>query len=142
MRRLIFEVERGIPDFIGEGEFSIVTVCLLIVSGVKLTCFAVFEVPFPSGVVGIEGSNLLRLDLLGLLANVGIELCLAFDFFALELGYRRMDLTRSNLLGLCKKLFGSDLGTLARLFVVADFVKILGMTFKLGLDGDRDKVGI
>jgi hypothetical protein len=59
-----------------------------------------------------------------------------------------MDLTRSNLLGLRKRLLGSDFGALARLFVVADFVKaldekfMLGLGFKLGLDGDRDKVGI
>ena len=116
--------------------------CLLTVSGVKLTHFAVFEVPVPRGVVGTEGSALSRFGLLGLLDNVGIELGIAFGFFALELGYRRMDLTRSNLLGQRRKLFGSVRGALPRLFVVADFVKVFGVEFKLGLDGDRAKAGI
>jgi hypothetical protein len=140
--RLVFDVERGIPDFIGEGEFCPVAACLLTVSVVKLTCFAVFEVPFPSGVEGTEGSTLSKLGLLGLLDNVGMAVGIALGFFALELGYRRMDLTRSNLLGLRKRLFGSDFGALARLFVVADFVKALGVGFRFGFDGDRDKVGI
>jgi hypothetical protein len=122
--------------------FSTAAACLLIVSGAKSTCFAVFEVPFSPGVVGIGGSDLSRLGLLGLLDNEGIEVGFALGFFALELGYRRMDLTRSNLLGLCKKLLGSDFGALARLLIVVDFVKVLGITFKLGLDGDRDRVGI
>jgi len=109
---------------------------------VKLTCFAVFEVPFPPGVVGTEGSTLSRLGLLGLLDNAGMAVGVALDFFVLEFGYRRMDLIRSNLLGLRKRLFGSDFGALARLFVVADFVKVLGAGFGFGLDGDRDRVGI
>jgi hypothetical protein len=114
----------------------------LTVSVVKLTCFAVFEVPLPPGVEGTEGSTLSRLGLLGLLDNVGMAVGIALGFFALEPGYRRMDLTRSNLLGLRKRLFGSDFGALARLFVVADFVKAMGVGFRFGLDGDRDKVGI
>ena len=69
----------------------------------------------------MEGSALSRLGLLGLLDNIGIDVCIAFGFFALKLGYLRMDLTRSNLPGLRKKLFGSDLGTLSRSFMVADF---------------------
>jgi hypothetical protein len=114
----------------------------LTVSGVKLTHFAFFEVPVPPGVVGTEGSALSRFGLLGLLDNVGIEVGIAFSFFALELGYRRMDLTRSNLLGLRRKLFDSVRGALPRLFVVADFVKVFGVQLKLGLEGDRAKVGI
>jgi hypothetical protein len=109
VRRLVFDVERGIPDFIGEGEFCAMLTCLLRVSGVKLTCFVAFGVPVTLAVVGTEGSALFRFGLLGLLDNVGIEVGTTFGFFALELGYRRMDLTRSNLLGLCKKLFGSVL---------------------------------
>ena len=118
---MIFDVERGIQDFIGEGECCTVAACLLTVSGVKFTCFAGLELPIPTGVVGMEGSALSRLGLLGLLDNVGIEVGVAHDFFALELGYLRIDLTRSNLPGLRKKLFGSDLGRLPRLFVVTDF---------------------
>jgi hypothetical protein len=116
--------------------------CLLRASGVKLTCFVTFGVLMPPAVVGTEGSALSRFGLLGVLDNVGIEVGIAFGFFALELGYRRMVLTRSNLLGLCKKLFGSIVGAIPRLFVVADFVRVFGVAFKLGLQGDLDKVGI
>jgi hypothetical protein len=93
---------------------------LLTVSGVKFTCFVDFEPPISPGVVGIEGSALSKLGVLGLLHKVGIEVGIKFVFFGLELGYLRIDLTRSNLPGLCKKFFVSDLGTLTR-FAVADF---------------------
>ena len=142
VRRLVLDVEREIPDFIADGELWTVTECLLTVSGVKLTCFAVFEIPSLLGVAGAEGSALSRLGLLALLESVAIEAGPAYGFFVLELGYRRIDLTRSNLIGLWKKLLGSVVWAPFRVFMVADFVKVLGVAFELGFDGDRDKVGI
>ena len=52
-----------------------------------------------------------------------------------------MDLTRSNLPGVRKTPFGSDLGTFG-LKLVADLGSVRGVPIKLGLDGDLDKLGI
>ncbi len=89
----VFDADLGMPDLTGDGEFGIMVVSFLIVSGVKLTCLVVAEAVFPPGVTG---RGLSRLGLLGLLDNEVIEV----GFFMVELGYLSIDLTRSSLLGL------------------------------------------
>jgi len=126
-------------DLKGDGEFGIVAAFLLTVSGVKFTCLVLLERSGP-GVVGIAGSAFSRFGLLGLRTREGIDEDAAG--FLLELGYLRMDLTRSNLPGLRKKLLDWDRGTLPTLLIVADFVIPRGVPIKLGLEGDLDRVGI
>jgi len=145
--KLIFEDERGMPDFIGDGECCVVAEFLLTVSGVKFTCLTILPTSAP-GVEGIEGSGFSRLGRVGLLVKEGIEdgfvTGFVTDFLALKLGCRRIDLTRSNLPGLPIELRGSDLTMLLKLLVIADLVKPRGVpaTDKFGLDGDFDRVGI
>jgi hypothetical protein len=139
---MTLEVERGIPDLTGDGEFWKVAAFLLTVSGVKLTCFTAFELTGPLGVVGTEGRTLSRFGLLGLLVKEGIEDGFTVGFFMLELAFLRIDLTRSNLPGLRRKPLDSDFGRAFTLFVVADFGRVRGVPIKLGFDGDLDKVGI
>ena len=79
------EAERGIADFIGDGEFCTAGARLSLISGVKLTFFTLFEPPSPPGVVGNEGSAPLKLGLLGLLAKEGIADGLVDGFLALKL---------------------------------------------------------
>ena len=129
------------PDFIGNGEFWTLAICFWTVSGVKSTCLAAIE-RSRLGVVGTEGSALSRSGLVGLLVRVGIEDGVALGFFMLELGYLRINLTRSSFPGLRKKLLGSDFGRLLRLLVVADFVKPRGVPPRVGFDGDLDTVRI
>ena len=131
------EVERGIPDFIGDEVFVTVAADLLIASCVNLTCLAAFDRSSPGGVVGTDGRALSRFGLLGLLAKLGM----AEGFFMLELGCLNMDLTRSNLHGLRRAVSGSGFGIL---LIVADLVRPRGVSVlaRLGLDEDRDRVGI
>jgi len=100
--------------------------------------------------VGTEGRAFSRFVLLGLPAKVGIEEGAA-DFFELKLGYRRIDLTRSNLLGLRIVTLDPDLGRLLILFIVADLAIPRGvcrfgrdgdLVSTLGRDGDLVRVGI
>jgi hypothetical protein len=97
--KLIFDVDLRMPDLTGDGEFGIMVVSFLIVSGVKLTCLVVAEAVFPPGVTGRDFS---RLGLLGLLDNEGIEVGL----FIVELEYLSIDLARSSLLGLWRNCLG------------------------------------
>jgi hypothetical protein len=126
------------PDFIGEGELAIIDACGLAVSGVKLTRLTLFVRARASGLVGAEGSGLLRSALLALLLKVGIDDGGAGGFLEL-LGYLRIDLKRSSLLGLRRKFFGEDLGLLLRLGVVADLVMLCGVLTRVAFDGDRDR---
>lgn len=84
--KLILDVERGMPDFIGDGEFWTVAEVLLTVSGVKFTCLTALGPPPVPGVKGIAGSAFSRLGRLGLLVNEGIDDGFATGFFALKLG--------------------------------------------------------
>jgi hypothetical protein len=138
---LTFEADRGIPDLNGEGEALIATTCLSTVSGVKFTPLRFLGPPTVPGVVGREGSGLLRFGLLELLDNVGIEEGASFDFFKRP-GYLRIDLTRSNFPGLRKKLLDSDLGILLKLFAVVNLARPRGVALRFGFDGDLDNVGI
>ena len=71
MPKPTLEVERGIPDFIGEGEaWTAAVLFRFVVSGVKLTCLIGFEAP---GVVGSEGRDFSKFGLLGLLLKEGID---------------------------------------------------------------------
>jgi len=140
--RFIFEVERGIQDLTGDGEFWTVEVCLVTVSGVKLTCFTLFERPSPTGVVGADGRALSRFGLLALRVK-GVDKDIAgAPFFELALGCLSMDLIRSSLFGERRKPLDSDLVRLETLLVVADFVNPPGVPPRLGFDGDLDNVGI
>ena len=127
-------------DLKGEGEFGIVAAYLLTVSGVKFTCLVLLE-RSNLGVVGIDGRAFSRLGLLGFLAKEGIDDGAA-EGFLLELGYLRIDLTRSSFPGLRKKLLDCDLRMLPTLFIVADFARPRVVPSKLGLDGDFERVGI
>lgn len=138
--RLIPEAERGKANLKGDGDCGIVAAFLLMVSGVKFTCLALLERSGP-GVVGNGGSTFSKFSLLGLLTSEGIDEGAA-EVFLFELGYLRMDLTRSSLPGLRKKFLDWDRGTLPMLLIVADLVTPPGVPPKLGLDGDLDKVGI
>jgi len=126
------------PDLVGEGDCA--TVSILPSSAIKLTCFilfALFDCGIRLGVVGIGGRALSTFGLLGLLASDGI----AVDFLRLALGWRRIDLTLSNLPGVRKVPLGSDLGIL-RPLVVAGFGRVRGVPNKLRLAGDFDRLGI
>jgi hypothetical protein len=127
-------------DLKGDGDCGIVATFLLTVSGVKFICLVLLERSSP-GVVGIDGRAFSRFGLLGLLTREGIDEGAA-NGFLLELGYLRIDLTRSSLPGLRKKFLDWDRGTLPMLLIVADLVRPRGVPFKLGLDGDLDRVGI
>lgn len=141
-RRLLFETERGILDFSGDGECCEATGFLLTVSGVKLTCFADLEVTGLCGVVGRDESVFSRPSLLGLLFRDAIEDGLIVGFFILELACLSMDLTRSNLPGLRRKLLGSDFGATLTLLVVADFARPWGVPLKCFFKADFDEEGI
>lgn len=129
------------PDFMGEGELAIMAASGLAVSGVKLTCLTILTLLARRGVVGVEGNDILMSALLALLLTVGMDDGGGGGFLEL-LGYRRMDLTFCRVPGLRRKFLEMDFGVLLRLGVVDDFVKVRGVLFKAGLDGDRDKVGI
>lgn len=118
-----------------------IVACGLAVSGVKLTRLTLLVRERLCGVLGPETSDDLRSTLLVLLLKVGIEDEGTGAFLEL-LGYLRIDLTRSNLLGVRRKFLEADLGMLLRLGVVADFVRPRGVLGRAGFDGDRDKVGI
>jgi hypothetical protein len=134
---LILDVERGIPDLIGDGVVWAFVTCLLTVLGVKLTCFALLERSSSTGVVGRDGRAFSRFGLLGLLVKEGMAIG-----FLLELGYLKIDLTRSNFPGLRRKPLDSDLGRLLVLVAVADFERPRGVFTKFGFDGDRESMGI
>jgi hypothetical protein len=113
------------------------------VSGVKLTCFALFERPSPTGVVGADGRALSRFGLLALRVKEGVdEGIVGAPFFELALGCLSMDLIRSSLFGERRKLLDSDLVRLEMLLEVADFVNPLGVPPRLVFGGDLDSVGI
>jgi hypothetical protein len=77
----------------------------------------------------MEGRAFSRFGLLGLLTKVGIEDGAVVSFLEL-LVYLRMDLTRSNFPGLCKKLLDEDRGMVFMLLAVADFVKLRGVPLR------------
>ena len=137
----MLDVEWGILDFNGDGEFCRVAMFLMAVLGVTLTCLMLFARSNP-GVLGIDGSFLTRFGLLGLLI-IGIDVCIvAAGFGAPMIGRRRIDLNRSNLLGLVDRSFmDSDLVIPLKLFIVADLVKRRG-TVILCFDGEWDNSGI
>jgi hypothetical protein len=132
------------PDFRGEGELPSMAACGLAVSGVKLTCLTSLTLLARRGVVGAEGKGILRSALLALLLKVGMDDGAggAAGGFLELLGYRRMDLTFCRVPGLRRKFLETDFGVFLRLGVVDDFVKVRGVLFREGLDGDRDNVGI
>lgn len=143
-----FDVERGMPDFTGDGDCgTIVSLCLaslcFFVSGVNPTCFKLLERLTPIGVVGTEGRSLARFNLLGLLAIEGITGSFsAFFELKLELVCFKIDFIRSNLLGVrSMDLLGAVIDP-AILFIVADFNIPRGVLCKFGFDGDLDKLGI
>jgi hypothetical protein len=139
---LALEVDRGIPDLIGEGElWKAEAEAFCVVWGVKSTCLAVFEAA--TGVVGIDGSAFSKFGLLGLLLKDGIDTCAAAGFLWLGLTCLRIDLTRSNLPGLLRLLFKGDFGSVVTLFVVADLVNFTGVPLiRFGFEGDLERVGI
>jgi hypothetical protein len=114
---------------------------LMAVLGVTLTCLMLFA-RSSAGVVGIDGSSLSRFGLLGLL-TIGTDVCIvAGGFGVLIRGRRRIDLNRSNFLGLVGKSFvDSDLVIPLNLFIVADLVKRRGAVI-LCFEGEWDNAGI
>ena len=142
MKRFGREAERGMPDFMGDGELFAGSAFLTATSGVKLICFTFFDC-WARGVVGTAGNSLLRSGLLGLKVSTG-RADGATCFLGLAPGYRRIDLRCSNLPGVRMNGFGSDLGMPLREFVEADFVRTLGVDTapRFGFEGDLDKVGI
>ena len=131
MPKLIFEVERGIPDFTGDGEFW------LIIPELNIACL-VPAVLCPPGVEGAGRIVFSRFGLLGLRASEGIED--GVDFFIVELGCLRIDFMRSNFPGLRKIPLIPGLG--AVMLRLADFGIPRGVAFRLGFDGDLTRVGI
>ena len=131
------DAERGIPNFNGDGVFCRVAMFLIVVLGVTLTCLMHFE-RSSAGVAGIDGSSLSRYGLLGLFI-IGSEVCIVSAGFGMPmLGRRKIDLNRSNLLGLVDRSFTDlDLVIPPILLTVADLVKRRGAVI-LCFDGEWD----
>lgn len=139
--RLLLEVERGIADLIGEGDGGTGVAWLSLVSGVNSTRFTPFTRPTPIGVVGTDGRPFSRFGWLALVAKSDVVDGF-FVFFVLKLGCRRMDLTRSNLLGVRNVTLLGAVMEPAMLFIVAAFGNPRGVLFRFGFEDDFDKVGI
>lgn len=94
------DVERGIPDFTGDGDCCAVTTFLPTVSGVNVTCLMTLLRSDPSGVDGTLGRCLFKSGLGELVCEKDVAPRAADGFLALKLGYRSIDLSLSTLPGL------------------------------------------
>jgi hypothetical protein len=105
-------VDRGIEDFVGEGDWGTVLVCILTISGVKDTCLTILFESWPLGVDGRAGNCLLNSGLLDTdFLAPGPVVGKLDGFLALALGYLSIDLSRSTLPGDLINDLGSDCGT-------------------------------